>query len=52
MEATEESTVDAANNMTLEKTLGMRAMGQGSISVVAGKLSEVVPKAYESVPFE
>ena len=52
MEAMEESTADAANNMTLDQNSSMRAMGLGSISVIAGKLSEIVPRANESVPFE
>ena len=52
LEAAEESNMDATNNMTLEQNSSMRAIRQGSISVIAGKLSGVVPKAYESLPFE
>ena len=52
LEATKESIMDVANSMTQEQKSSMRAMGQGSISVIAGKLSEIVPKKYESVPFE
>ena len=52
LEATEESTADAANNMTQEQKSSMRAMRQGSILVIAGKLFEIVPKTYESVSFE
>ena len=52
LEATKESTVDGANNITEEQKSSMRAMGQGSILIIAGKLSEIAPKAYEPVAFE
>ena len=52
LEATKESTVDGANNITEEQKPSMKAMGQGSILIIAGKLSKIAPKAYESVPFE
>ena len=52
LEAAEESNMDATNNMTLEQNSSMKAIRQGSISVIAGKLSEVVPKGHESLPFE
>ena len=52
LEAAEESNMDATNNMTLEKSYSMGAIRQGSISIIAGKLSEVVPKGHESLPFE
>ena len=52
LEATKESIMDVVNSMTQEQKSIMRAMGQGSISVIAGKHPEIVPKKYESVPFE
>lgn len=51
-EATKDLTMDAANSMTQEQKSGMRAVGQGSISIIAGKLSEIAPEEHESVPFE
>ena len=52
LEATKKSTMDAANSMTQEQKSSLRAVGQGSISIIAGKLSETVLEEYESVPFE
>lgn len=51
-EATKDLTMDAANSMTQEQKSSMRAAGQGSISIIAGKLSEIAPEEHESVPFE
>ena len=51
-EVTKNSTVNAEDDMTHDSTSSHKVKEQGGMLVIAGSLSNSVPKAYDSVPFE
>ncbi|KAF6226268.1 hypothetical protein HO133_009134 [Letharia lupina] len=51
-EVTKNSTVNAEDDMTHDRTSSHKVKEQGGMLVIAGSLSNSVPKAYDSVPFD